>query len=225
MADIDQGNQAKRLRKQIKHSRMEWDFQIARSVSSLSVWRALAIIEALSLVVCVISMGSYMQKPKLLPYVVEVKDEQINFKGMMRSTPLTLNDAVVRNYLLRFVTNLRTISSDLVVLKTNLRDVYTIASTSAQRQITEMIQHDKPFEQSTHGFRRDLQITLFQHETEKTWRVEWIEEIRVQGNLKDTLVMSGTFTYAQGNPSTDIEAEKNPFGLYITEFYISQRRQ
>ena len=210
---------------QVKKARLQWDFQISRYVGSLRTAWALAIISTSSLLLALFYIGSYMQKPKLIPYVVEIQGDQISFQGVVHSTKLTINDAVVRNYLIRFVTNLRTISSDPVVLKTNLKDVYSIATPAAQRQITESISQSKPFEQSAHEIRDDVQFTLFEKIAEKTWRAEWIEQIRQQGNLKDTHSMVGTFTYTQGYPSTDIEAEQNPFGLYITEFFITQRRQ
>jgi type IV secretion system protein VirB5 len=210
--------------KQYERARHRWDSDIIRHQNALGMWRALALLSVGALVLCIYFMGSYMQKPRLLPYVVEVQGDQVSFKGMMRSTPLTINDAVVRNYLTRFITNLRTISSDLVILKGNLRDCYSIASTNAARQITEMIGKDKPFELSRNELRRDIEITLFEKMGERTWRVEWLEEIREQGSLKDTFSMAGTFTFAQQDPPTDIEAEKNPFGLYFTEFFISQRR-
>jgi type IV secretion system protein TrbF len=212
-------------RSQLKKARKQWDFQIARSVSSLNVWRAVALILAVSLFISVYSISRYMAQPKLLPYVVEVQGDQISFKGMMRTTPLTINDAVVINYLKRFVINLRSISSDIVILKTNLSDVFWITSVAAQNQVKGQIFKDKPFEQSTKGIHRDVQFTLFQHETEKTWRVEWIEEIRQEGTLEDTANMAGTFTYTQQNPPTEAAAEANPFGLYFTEFFVSQRRQ
>jgi type IV secretion system protein VirB5 len=209
---------------QIKRGRGEWDWQIARSNRSLQFWRVLALLAVGGLFLSLWYIGNYIQKPKLIPYVVEIKDDQIAFKGVIQTQKLNITDAVVRNYLIRIVGNLRTISSDIVVLKNNLRDVYSITTPAAQRQVTEMIGSDKPFEQSAHEIRRDVQFTLFERIAEKTWRVEWIEQIRVQGTLKDTFAMAGTFTYSQGFPNTEIEAEQNPFGFYISEFFISQRR-
>lgn len=223
MGNIDHADLDPRTKYQ--RAQRRWDREIIRAQNALTGWRLLAIFSTCGLALSIYFMGSYMQKPRLVPYVVEVQGDQIDFKGVMRTTPLTINDAVVRNYLIRFISNLRTISSDLVVLKNSLRDTYSISAVNAQRQISEMIMRDKPFEQSTHDIRRDVRLTLFEKIAEKTWRVEWIEEIREQGSLKDTFSMAGTFTYAQGYPSTDIDAEKNPFGLYFSEFFISQRRQ
>lgn len=210
--------------KEIKRARVQWDFQIARYVGSLKIAWALAIISTSCLLISLFYIGSYLQKPKLIPYVVEVQGDVIQFKGVIHSTKLTVTDAAVQNYLIRFVTNLRSISSDPVVLKERLKDVYSIAAPPAQRQVTEMISQAKPFEQSSHGIRNDVRFTLFEKIAQNTWRAEWIEEVRDQGNLKDTFSMVGTFTYTQGFPSTEIEASQNPFGIYITEFFISQRR-
>lgn len=211
--------------KQVKKARLQWDFQIARAVGSLKTAWALAIIEACCLFICLFYIGSYLQKPKLIPYVVEIQGDQVSFQGVMRSMKLTINDAVVRNYIIRFVTNLRTVSSDIVVLKKDLTDVYSIATPAAERQLTETITQSKPFELSSHEVRVDVQFTLFEKIAERSWRAEWIEQVRQAGNLKDSVSMVGSFTYTQGFPTTDLEAEQNPFGLYFTEFFLSQRRQ
>ena len=209
----------------IKKARLQWDFQIARYVGSLKVAWALAIISTACLLVSLFYIGGYLQKPRLIPYVVEIHDDgRAEFKGVVQSTKVNVTDAAVRSYLERFITHLRSISSDLVVLKGNLVDLYAITTPSAQRQVTEMIAQAKPFEQSSHGIRNDVRFTLFEKVAQNTWRAEWIEEIRDQGNLKDTVMMAGTFTYTQGFPITDVQAERNPFGIYFTEFFITQRR-
>lgn len=209
--------------KQLRRSRVEWDFQIARSHRSLMMWRSLALLMSAATVLLIWYAGSYLREPKLVPYVVEVTGNQIAFKGVVKPTPLTVTDAAVIHYLKRFITDLVSVSTDPVVLKTNLRDTYTIATPQAQAQITRYILKSNPFKASAAGEHVDVRFTEFVKQAEHTWHVEWVEERWVAGSLKAEPAMVGTFTYTTSLPTTEKEAEDNPFGLFVDEFFIAPR--
>jgi type IV secretory pathway TrbF-like protein len=202
-----------------------WDYQIMKSYNTLKKWQALAIVSMTLLTFAVIFSFYYITQPKLVPYVVTVTpDGEVSYKGVISNQKLTVTDSVVRNYLLRFLRDIRTVSSDVVILKQYLSDAYFISSADCQRQLTQLIQTSQPFEFLKAKKRRDIRITEFGKIAEATWRCEWIEEIREAGVLTDKIVMSGTFTYVTSFPETEIQAEQNPFGLYFSEFYISEKR-
>ena len=207
-----------------RRAQQEWDYRLDKNLRLLSTWRALALIAMTTLFFVIFWAGSYLQKPKLVPYVVELKGGEISFKGVMQASPLTVTDAVVRNYIIRFVSHLRSVSSDPVVLRDNLLDLYSIATLSAQRQVTAFIAKTNPFGLSAKGATTDLRFTLFQKIDQHTWRAEWVEETRDQGELKSSTPWAGTFSYAQRMPTSDQEAEKNPFGLYFTSYFITKIR-
>lgn len=209
----------------IESARREWDKRTGKYLNSLKMWQILAILSISGLMISLYYMGKYIQSPRLLPYVVlEKQDGSVTFQGMLTAQKLTINDAVVQNYLSRFITDLRSISSDVVVLKNNLADLYTIASPNAQRQLTEYINTSKPWLKSAQEIHVDIRFTLFQHVTDKTWLVQWIEEVRDKGMLKESKALSGSFTYTQDIIQTEMQAVKNPTGLFFTEYYITEQR-
>jgi type IV secretory pathway TrbF-like protein len=202
-----------------------WDFQIMKSYNTLKKWQALALLAMGLLAFSIVYSYVHISQPKLVPYVVTVNpDGDITYKGVIYNQKLSVTDSVVRNYLIRFLTHIRTVSSDVVILKQYLADAYYIAAPDCQRQLTEMIQTTKPFEMLKDKQRRDIKITVFEKVAESTWRCEWIEEIREDGVLTDKLAMSGTFSYLTSFPENEIQAENNPFGLYFSEFYITEKR-
>jgi len=210
---------------QVRHGRLEWDFQIGKANQSVQMWRALALIMSVSTVLLIIYAGSYIQKPKLVPYVVEVSGNQIAFKGVMRATPLTVTDAAVIHYLKRFIRDLVSVSTDPVVLKEQLRDTYTIATAQAQGEITRYIATANPFKAARDGEHVDVRFTEFAKQAERTWHVEWVEEVWKGGELKAEPAMAATFTYTMDLPTTPGEADKNPLGLFVDWFFLGQRRQ
>ena len=64
---------------QIKRSRREWDFQVSRSVGSLKAAWAIAIITSIGLLLSLFYIGAYLNKPKLIPYVVQLQGDQVQF--------------------------------------------------------------------------------------------------------------------------------------------------
>lgn len=219
------GNQLKTPQDPYLWAERMWDFQIIKSYNTLKKWQALALILGGLLVFSIVYSYIHISQPKLVPYVVTVNsDGDISYKGIIYNQKLSVTDSVVRNYLIRFLKDVRTVSSDVVVLKQYLSDAYFISAPDCQRQLTEMIQTTKPFEMLRDKKRRDLKISVFEKVAESTWRCEWIEEIREDGVLTDKIVMSGTFSYVTSFPENEIQAENNPFGLYFSEFYITEKR-
>lgn len=212
----------------IKAARRQWDFVIARSNRSLVAWRLLAVA---SMFVAGISLWyafDHISKPKMIPYVVTVDAEtgRVDFRGIVQPRTLAVTDAVVRHHLLRFIRNTRTVSSDQAMTRRFLSDSYNIATPAAARQLTQMIsaRDSNPLQLAADGLRRDVQILLFEKLGERLWRVEWNEEVRRSGELVGRTTRTGTFSFITALPQNEREAEENPFGFYIDEFHLAERR-
>jgi type IV secretory pathway TrbF-like protein len=165
-----------------------------------------------------------LDKPKMIPYVVEIRNDEVRFAGYIGNRQLNATDAEIIFYLKRFITGLFSVTSDPVLLKDRLSDVYNFTGPHAQIQVTEDILERRPVEQSAAGIRVDIRFSLFERVSEKTWRCEWLEETREKGVLKAQAVKSGTFTYTQDYPQTELQAEANPSGIFITEYFVTERR-
>jgi len=209
--------------KQIK-LRTFWNKALLGNKYKYRIMWGIILFEFVLLVGQVIYTNYQLSKPAYRPYVVEVKDGQIDFRGVVQEQELTVNDAIIRNYLRRFVKNIRSVSSDTVVLKENLKDAYFIASTECQTELTELILSENPFDLQEKDITVDLKFTFYEHVTESTWRVQWDEYYRQNGILQEIITRAGTFTYFLRYPETEELAEINPFGLYFSDFYIDTKR-
>jgi type IV secretion system protein VirB5 len=201
-----------------------WDERTAHTIGRIRFLQVVII-----LLISVISMESYyiitsISKPKFVPYIVEINESEVKFAGFVQNRALNAGDAEIIFYLKRFITNLFTITSDPVLLKDRLADVYNFTAPGAQIQVTEHIIENGPIEKSAAGVRIDIRFSIFEKLSEKTWRCEWMEETRVKGILQSQIVKSGTFTYSQEYPQTELQAETNPSGIFITEYFVSERR-
>ena len=212
----------------VKEARRQWDFVIGRSNRTLMVWRLIAIAALLLSAVCLWYAFDNMSQPKMVPYVVTVDAStgRVDFRGVIQPRALEVSDAVVRHHLLRFIENTRTVSSDQAITRRFLQEAYYIATPAAGRQLTEMIsgRENNPLQMSANGFRRDIQVELFEKLGERLWRVEWMEEVRQNGELVDRISRTGSFSFVTATPADELEAEQNPFGFYVDEFHLAARR-
>lgn len=223
-------NQEKSLE---ERGRDVWDFQMEQSNKTNKMWKYLALLMSAGFILSVLFGYSAAVQPAMVPYVVTVDSQsgEVTFRGVMQAQPMMADDAVVQFYISRFVRGLRVVTSDPVVLRRNYSEIYSLASRSAQSQITEIMQswtrmtaeEGSGFAMSELGMRRDVRFHLFERISSETWRAEWTEDIREEGILTNSIRMSGTFSFTLSLPESIEEARVNPFGLYFTEFFITRR--
>ena len=200
-----------------------WDERTAHTVGRIRFLQSLIVL--LTVLVCVLFFAFLTKKNYVYtPYVVEINNDEVYFAGFIQNRQLKASDAEIIFYIKRFVTNLFTISSDPVLLKDRLGDVYNFTGPAAQTQVTDFIIQRQPIEKSLDGLRVDIKFNIFEKLSERTWRCEWMEETRDKGILKSQTVKSGTFTYSQDYPQTQLQAETNPSGIFFTEYFVTERR-
>jgi type IV secretion system protein VirB5 len=200
-----------------------WDERTAHTTGRIRFLQAVIL---LLIAANCVTWYAYIAKKNMVytPYVVEIRDSGVQFAGLIQNRQLQATDAEIIFYLKRFITGLFTISSDPVLLKNQLADVYNFTAPGAQMQVTEYIIQQQPLERAAAGTRVDIRFSIFERITEKTWRCEWLEETREKGVLKSQIPKSGTFTYSQEYPQTELQAETNPSGIFITEYFVTERR-
>ena len=209
-----------------KAAKRQWNFAINGSSTALRSWAAVAI---LSLAIALMALWfafSHMEEPKYIPYVVQFDSTngKLDFKGFVQRANVELTQEMYRYTLIRFLSDLRMISSDNVVNNTNLRDSFYLGTSNCQQQLREVIGKSDPFGKSNKGIRIDIRWVVFEKMAENTWHVLWDEDTRQSGVLLSTLRFSGTFTFIKNLPSDPLVAERNPLGLYISEFFITPLR-
>ncbi len=215
-------------RDKAKTARQSWDLYIDKMHGEMRRWKSFALLSML-LNVAIVGYGAYyFVQPKFIPYVVTIdsKSGDVDFRGVMKTTDLTINDAMIRNYLIRFVTDIATVSTDAVAQKKKLIDSFYIASPEGQKQLTEHIEKNALLSRAMAGTERvDIRFISFEKIQESTWRVQWSEHYREKGLLKNVKEKAGTFSYETMDAATPQEAEMNPLGIYFSNFFITDIRE
>lgn len=207
-----------------ENAKRHWNRGLVGATLNNNSWAAVAIVSLSIALMALFFSFSHMSEQKLIPYVVVVDKEsgQVSFKGVADRSVVTVTDAMYRSYLQRFITDFRSISSDLVVLKTNLSDAwYLLSNPSVQGKfLSEIRAHDR-FKESTDGERVDIAFRSFSRQAENTFIVQWEEQTRDKGILTNVVEKIGVFSFVRGDPKTVEDATRNPLGLYISDYDIS----
>jgi len=151
---------------------------------------------------------------RVAPYVVEV-----DRLGEARSVaPAIQNyqptDGQIAWHLGRFISNVRSVSTDPVLVKRNWLDAYDFATDRAALFLNEYARSNDPF--AGIGQRSvSVQVTSVVRASDNSFQVKWTESIFERGSLAKTERWTAMLTVTLRPPKTADALRKNPLGLYV----------
>jgi type IV secretion system protein VirB5 len=152
---------------------------------------------------------------RVVPYVVE-----IDTQGQVRAVGPAIeayrpSDAQIAWYLARFITNVRALSIDPVLVRQNWLEAYDFVTDRAALFLTEQARANDPFAQI--GTRTiSVQVTSVVRASESSFQVKWTEQVYERGSLAATSRWTAILSVAIQPPRTAETVRKNPLGLYVT---------
>ncbi|KUM26928.1 conjugal transfer protein TrbF [Mesorhizobium loti] len=151
---------------------------------------------------------------RVVPYVVEVN----RFGETRAPAPAIQNyqpdDAQIAWHLGRFIQNVRSISTDPVLVRQNWLSAYDFATDRAALFLNEYAKANDPFGQI--GTRSvSVQITSVVRASDSSFQVKWTEQIFERGSLASTTRWTGILTIVIRPPTNTDQLRKNPLGVFI----------
>ncbi len=192
----------------------EWDERLGSARVQAANWR-FATFGALTLAV-ILAGGMTWQasQSRVTPYVVEV-DKFGEAKAVSPASEFYRpSDAQIAWYLGRFITNVRSLSSDPIVVRNNWLQAYEFATDHGASFLNDYARTNDPF--GDVGSRTTaVQVTSVVRATDSTYQVKWIEQSYKQGNLEKSSHWTAMLTVVTQSPRTAEVLRKNPLGIYI----------
>ncbi|HUD53263.1 conjugal transfer protein TrbF [Parvibaculum sp.] len=191
-----------------------WDERIGAARVQARNWRLMAFgCLALS---AGLSAGLYWQslQSHVTPYVVEIERS-----GEVRAVrpaieSYTPGDAQVAFVLARFISNVRSLSSDPIVLRKSWLEAYDHATGRAANFLNEFARESDPFKSV--GTRNvSVEVTSVVRVSERSFQVKWRERHYERGSLAATTRWTAILTIAIRTPRDAETLRKNPLGLYV----------
>jgi len=204
-------------------AKTEWDNRIGTARVQAYNWRLMAF--SLAVVVLMLLGGLvYMAtRSSVTPYVIQVNnDGVVQAVGPAKEAIYTPQEPEIKHFLSQFVTKVRSVPLDPVVVRQNWISAYAFMRQTAASKMNEEIKKDDPL--SRMG-RELVQVTIktVVPLSGDTFQVRWNEDVFTkEGALKESYKMSGLFTVEFSQPKTEKDLLANPLGLYIKSFSWSR---
>lgn len=158
---------------------------------------------------------------RITPYVVEV--DQL---GTVRTVgpaiqPYEPTDAQIAFHLARFVTDVRSLSIDPVVVRQNWLRAYDYATDRAANTLNEHARENDPF--AGIGERTvSVEVTSVVRASDSSFEMRWIEKAFVNGSLARTERYTGILSIVLQPPRNVDLLRKNPLGIYVHDLNWSR---
>lgn len=191
-----------------------WDERIGSARVQAKNWRLMAFgCFALSAGLSGALVWQAMQS-RVVPYVVEVDK-----RGEARAiAPAIQNyhpaDAEIAWHLARFITNVRAVSTDPVLVRQNWLAAYDFATDRAALFLNDYARKNDPFGQI--GTRNvSTQVSSVVRASDTSFQIKWTEQTFERGSLSRTERWTAILTVVIQPPRTEDQLRKNPLGLFV----------
>ncbi|ACQ98530.1 conjugal transfer protein TrbF [Burkholderia pseudomallei MSHR338] len=191
-----------------------WDARIGSARVQAKNWRLMAFG---CLVLALMMAGGLVWRSAqsiVTPYVVEVDQSgQVRTVGEA-AIPYRPSDAQIAFHLAHFITLVRSLSIDPVVVRQSWLDAYDYTTDRGAGVLNDYARAHDPFilvgkESVT------VQITSVVRASESSFNVRWTEQRFVNGAPASTERWNAMLTTVLQTPRTEQRLRKNPLGIYI----------
>lgn len=191
-----------------------WDERIGSARQQAMNWRLMAL--ACLGFSAVMAAGLIWQSAqgRITPYVVEVD----KFGSVQAIAPATQaydpTDAQIASTVARFITNVRSLSIDPIVVRKNWLEAYDFATDRAAETLNEFARSNDPFKAV--GQRSvSIEVTSVVRASDTSFQVKWIERSFENSRLAKTERWTGILTIVIRQPTSVDILRKNPLGIYV----------
>ncbi|AXE63581.1 conjugal transfer protein TrbF [Hyphomonas sp. CACIAM 19H1] len=191
-----------------------WDERIGSARVQAKNWRLMALG---SLALSFATSGALVWRSlhsTVTPYIVEV-DETGAAKAIAPATqPYAPTDAQIAHHLAGFISYVRSLSIDPVVVRENWLKAYAFAGPAAAATLSEYARDNDPF--AAIGRRsRAVEVISIVRVSDDSFQGRWIEKTYEGGALTGAKRFTGVFTLTIQPPRDAETLRANPLGLYV----------
>jgi type IV secretion system protein VirB5 len=130
-------------------------------------------------------------------------------------------DPQIAWFLAHFLTDVRSISLDPVLMRENWLSAYDFVTGRGARFLSDYARDANPFAEV--GTRTvSVQVTSVVRASDRSFQVKWIERAFERGNLAGTSRWTAILSVVQRPPASADTLRKNPLGLYVDAIDWSQ---
>jgi type IV secretion system protein VirB5 len=191
-----------------------WDERIGSARVQAKNWRLMAFG---SLALALLMAGGLVWRSAqsiVTPYVVEVDQAgQVRAVGEA-ATPYRPGDAQIAHHLARFITDVRSLSIDPIVVRRNWLEAYDHATDRGAATLNDYARTNDPFSRIGQNSVA-VEVTSVVRASDSSFQVRWIERAFVNGAPAGTERWTAVLSIVLQPPRTEERLRKNPLGIYV----------
>ncbi|MGK9046734.1 conjugal transfer protein TrbF [Stutzerimonas chloritidismutans] len=191
-----------------------WDERLGSSRVQARNWRLMAF-GCLGLALLMAAGLVWRSAQSLvIPYVVEVDSSgQVRAVGEA-ATDYQPGDALIAQHLARFITQIRALPIDPIVVRSNWLGAYQLTTNRGATTLNEFARENDPF--SRIGKESiTVEITSVVRASENSFQVRWTERRYVDGGSAGTERWTAVLTVVLKSPRSEEKLRQNPLGIYV----------
>lgn len=191
-----------------------WDERIGSARVQAKNWRLMAFG---CLVLALLMAGGLLWRSAqsiVTPYVVEVDQAgQVRAVGEA-ATPYRPNDAQTAHHIARFITLVRSLSTDPIVVRQNWLDAYDHTTDKGAAVLNDYARSNDPFARIGRES-VTVQIASVVRASDSSFNVRWTERRYVNGADVGLERWTAVVSIVLQPPRTEDRLRKNPLGIYV----------
>jgi type IV secretion system protein VirB5 len=191
-----------------------WDERIGSARVQAKNWRLMSFGSMGLATILAATVIWQSSESRVTPYVVQVD----KFGAVQAIGPATENyvptDAEIAWYLARFITDVRGLSTDPVVVRRNWLEAYDYATDHGATFLNRYAQTNDPFK-SVGERTVSVQINSVVRASDNSFQVKWTEQSFDHDALAKTEHWTAILIVVTKTPTTAETLQKNPLGLYV----------
>ena len=191
-----------------------WDQRIGSARVQAKNWRLMAF-GSLSLALLMAGGLVWRSAQSIVtPYVVEVDSAgQVRAVGEA-ATPYKPSDAQIAHHLARFITDVRSLSIDPIVVRQNWLEAYEYTTDRGAATLNDYARANDPFSRIGESSVA-VQINSVVRASDSSFQVRWTERRYVNGEAAGLERWTAVLAIVLQAPRTEERLRRNPLGIYV----------
>ena len=209
-----------------RKAQQEWDLRLGATTLQALNWRRATFGALGALLLALVGLIYLGALPKVEPYLVQV--DKIGaptcLGALERSAQTAPPPAAIQYHLRRFLTDVRSLSSDPAIAKANFLDAYKLVTPAAANQLSAWLRDHNPLTR-VGAERISVEVAGILPLSANTWQSDWTETSWDEaGSMKSQTVWRASIRVVFRVPQTAADVVANPIGLFVDEFHWAELR-
>ena len=202
-----------------------YDAYIGQYRRDRNFWRTAALISLGIVGLCIPAMLYLGSLPAVVPHVIEVatwgEARNVGAVGSNIYDGIERSQRSIQFYLRQFVRNIRSVSTDVEVIKSRLSTAFRSVTRPAYTKLQREVANSNIFVRSQNG-RVEVVVHSFLAVSSSSYQIDWMETTySTNGKELERHLYRGLFNIVFAEPSRE-QVSANPLGIFVDGYDIQE---